>query len=208
MRIVTGCAICSRERLVLMSRLQLRVFGIVTIEAKRGSRLGQVEIELDLATLSYLMSGVAGVAPHVERRVAATLLGDIQARRMAAEAQIFFRIPGGCFHQLILVFRGVRIVALQTIAHRWRMNLASDLGRIFVRMAGKTKLVRRGRDQLYVGDVVVGADLVANGATGGNGGVDSLAPALVFVTLRAGGGIGLGIERNRVLHRERCEAPE
>src|SRR6266568_53342 len=125
MRIVTGCAICSRERLVLMSRLQLRVFGIVTIEAKRGSRLGQVEIELDLATLSYLMSGVAGVAPHVERRVAATLLGDIQARRMAAEAQIFFRIPGGCFHQLILVFRGVRIVALQTIAHRWRMNLAS-----------------------------------------------------------------------------------
>ena len=44
-RIVAGHAIGGGKRLVLMRRLQLRVFRVVTVEAQRRSRLGEMEIE-------------------------------------------------------------------------------------------------------------------------------------------------------------------
>ena len=83
------------------------------------------------AALAGLVRGVAGVASHVERGVTAAFFGNIESLFVAAEAKILLLVPRCRFQQLILVVAGVRIVALQAIAHRGRMHRALELGRIF-----------------------------------------------------------------------------
>src|SRR5215467_949147 len=148
------------------------------------------------------MNRVASVATHVERGVAAALVGCIQSRLMAAEAEILFLVSRRRLAQLVLVVGGVRIVALQAIAHCRRMHASGDLGGVFVGVAGKAKLVGSRRDQLDVREVVVGADLVATGASHGDGGMHGFAFRLVLVTLGADRGVSFGIERNRVSYCE------
>ena len=63
----------------------------------------------------------------------------------------------------------MRIVALNTIANRWRMYRALGLGSILVRMTADAKRVRSRCGQLDARDVLVGANLVAGGTAGGDG---------------------------------------
>ena len=95
----------------------------MTIDAQRGSVLGQVEIEFALAPFARLVRDVAGVAAHVERGVAAALFRNIRALGVAGEAEIVFLVARGRLQQLKLIVGGMRIVALQAIANGGRVDL-------------------------------------------------------------------------------------
>ena len=94
-RIVAGEAIGRGEGLSLVRLHQTGVLHIVTIDAQRGSVLGQVKIKFALAALARLVHRVAGVAAHVECGVAAALLRNIRSLRVAGEAEIVFLIARG-----------------------------------------------------------------------------------------------------------------
>jgi len=89
------------------------------------------------------------------------------------------------FQQLILVVRSMRIVALQAIANRRRMNGALDLGGILVGVAGETEPVGSGRDQLHAGHVLVHPNLVTTQAAHRDGGMDEFAFRLILVAFQA-----------------------
>jgi hypothetical protein len=145
-----------------------------------------MKIEFHLSAFANLVRRVAGIAAHIERGVAAAFVGSVQACLMAAKTQIFFFITGRGFDQLVLVFRRVRVVALEAIAHCRLVYLSCHLRRIFVGVAGETELVGRCGDQLYVRDLFIRSDLMATGATGGDCGMNRFAFGLVLVTLQAG----------------------
>ena len=65
------------------------ILGIVAIQTKRGSRLGQMEPVLRRGFGARLVSEVAGVAAHVERGVTAALLGYIQPCLVATAGRDF-----------------------------------------------------------------------------------------------------------------------
>src|SRR5208337_26329 len=88
-------AVGGRKWLALMRLNQTGILRIVTIDAQRGSVLGQVVINFALASLTRLVRDMTGVAPHVESGVAAALLRDIRSLRVAGEAKIVFLFPGG-----------------------------------------------------------------------------------------------------------------
>jgi len=157
----------------------------VTIEAERRSGLRQVIVKLDLSLLADLMGDVASLATHVQRRVAAAFVGDIQSLLVAGEAQVFFRAAGSRLQQLVLIVRGMRIVAFEAITPRRRMDRTFQVGDVLVSVAGQTERIGRGGDELYACDVFRYADFMAACASGGNGRVDCLALGLVFVTLDA-----------------------
>jgi len=90
--IVTAHAIRALEGLVLVCLLQVGTLDIMTVEAQRRRRLGEVIVELDFANLPRLVRGVAGVAAHVESGVPAAFLGNIEAGRVATKAEIFFLV--------------------------------------------------------------------------------------------------------------------
>ena len=71
----------------------------MTIQTQRWRRFRQVVIELDLALLANLVSGVAGRAAHVEGSVPATALGNIHPDLVAGEAEVIFGSCAG-FRQL------------------------------------------------------------------------------------------------------------
>src|SRR5208337_924757 len=96
----------------------------------------------------------------------------------------------------------MRVVALNAVAHRRRMYSPFQFGSVFVGVAGQTKSMGRGGDQLDAGDVPVDPDLVTAQAAHRNGGVDRLAFRLVVVALDALGGVSLRIERNGVNRTE------
>ena len=76
-------AVGGSERLILMRLLQRGIFHVMAIDAKRGDILFQVGCELDLSLLTVLMSEMAGVAPHIERRVPAAFFGNVNANLVA-----------------------------------------------------------------------------------------------------------------------------
>ena len=79
------------------------------------------------------------------------------------------------------------------------MYATADLRRILVGVARQTKPVGGRGNQFYPRNIFIGADLVATGATGRDRGMDRFPLGLVLVALQAGGRVGFGIERNRVL---------
>lgn len=90
--VVTAHAIRGLEGLVLVRLLQVGTLDIMTVEAQRRRRLGEVIVELDFPDLSRLMCGVAGIATHVESGVPAAFLGNIEAGRVATKAEVFFLV--------------------------------------------------------------------------------------------------------------------
>jgi len=101
----------------------------------------------------------------------------------------------------------MRIVTLDAVAHRRRMNRTLDAGEIFVGMAGDTQRLRGRSDQLDAGDVFVDANLVAACASHRDCGMDELPLSLVRVTLSAFGRVGILIERYRMDPGERYAGP-
>lgn len=89
-RIVTAEAVGTVERLVLVGLRQIGVFGVVAINAERGRILGQMEIGLAIALVARLVRDVAGGATHVQRHVTAAALLNIEALRVAGQAQVIF----------------------------------------------------------------------------------------------------------------------
>ena len=157
-----------------------------------------MELEFAVRASARLVGNVAGVAAHVEGGVPAPLLRSGQPHCVTLQAEILLFSAGGRLQQLILIVRDVWIVAVEAVANRRQMDLSFYLGSILVAVARQAELDWRGGDQLYVSNVTVGANLVAAQTAGRDGRVDELAFALVFVTLKALGAVGLRIERNGV----------
>ena len=72
------------EGLPLMRFNQRFIFYVVASDAERGHAFGQVILELLFSFFADFMSGVAGVASHVKRCVAAAFFGDIRSLRVAS----------------------------------------------------------------------------------------------------------------------------
>lgn len=68
------------------------------------------------------MRHVASVATHIESRVPAALVGNIQALGVAVKTEILSLLTRQWLQQLILIVAGVRIVTLQAISDSRRMN--------------------------------------------------------------------------------------
>src|SRR5262249_25037336 len=101
----------------------------------------------------------------------------------------------------------MRIVALNAIANRRRMHRVAGFNFVVV-VAGVAEGQWRGGRELYPGDVLVDPDFMAGGTAGGDRGMNMRALRLVLVTLEAGTGIGLRIQRNRVLAGPRHSAED
>jgi hypothetical protein len=69
-----------------------------------------MKIKLLYAPLSRFVRQVAGLATHIERHVPASLLRNIQSRRVATQAEIFFLVARSRLQQLELVFGFVWIM--------------------------------------------------------------------------------------------------
>ena len=203
MGIVASQAIGSAERLIAVRLLQARVLGIVTIEAKRRRRFGQVEIEFWFPFFSGFVRHMAGLASHVERRVTTAFFWNVQPDLVTAEAEILFLSTGTRLQQLVLVVARVRIMALQAIADRRTMNCTFEIGSVFVGMAGEAQGRRRCSDQLDAGNVLVDPDLVATHAACGHGRVNRFALLLIRMTFQTLCRICVLVERNRVGGRKR-----
>jgi len=65
-----------------------RIFHIVTVETQSGRGFGQVIREFALCGIACLVSDVAGVATHVERRVTAASLGGVHAHAVTGQAEV------------------------------------------------------------------------------------------------------------------------
>lgn len=202
MRIVASDAIGLFEWLILVRLLQIGIAGIVAIETKRRRPFGQMKIVFQFAQLAGFVGGMAGIATHIESGVAAALGWYVLAGIMASEAEILFGIAGNWFEQLILVIGNVGVVALEAIAHRGRVNRTFNIGRFFVGVAGQAESHGSGGDELDVSDVAIDANFVATGAAHSHSGVHGFALGFVLVAGDAGGRIGFGIKRNRMLHGE------
>src|SRR5208282_3973726 len=127
MRIVAAKAIGFFKGLVLVRLLQRCIFWIVAIDAERGRRFGQMEIELSLSDFTGLMRGVTSVAAQVERGVAAAVLSGIRGSNVVAgEAEIVLLVARFRLQQLVLVVGRMRIVAGQAIANCRRMHVPLD----------------------------------------------------------------------------------
>src|ERR1019366_3474748 len=88
MGIVATGAVRRRKGLIVMRLLQACVLGVVAVETKRRSALGQMKVELGLACQSSLVGRMAGVAPQVEGGMTAALFGDVQSLFVAIETEI------------------------------------------------------------------------------------------------------------------------
>ena len=128
-------AIGGAERLTLVGLDQVGRRSIVTVEAKRRRRLRQVELVLDLAFLTNLVRNVASFATHLQRSMATAAGGNVHSLFVASQTEVLVFVPRFGLDQQKFVVRGVRAVALDAIAHRWRMNRPLQFGGILVSMA-------------------------------------------------------------------------
>src|SRR5208283_393377 len=163
-RIVATHAIGRSKRLILMCFLQVGALYVMAIHTQGRWRFGQMKIKLDLAYLTGLMRDVAGVASHIEGRMAAAFVGHVHPGLVAAKAKVFLLVSGCRLQQLKLVFGRVRIVTGKAVARRRGMNLTFDVCWILIGVASETKSIRSSRDQLEMGCVSNRANLVATGA--------------------------------------------
>src|SRR5208283_3316290 len=88
-RIVATHAIGRSKRLILMCFLQVGALYVMAIHTQGRWRFGQMKIKLDLAYLTGLMRDVAGVASHIEGRMAAAFVGHVHPGLVAAKAKVF-----------------------------------------------------------------------------------------------------------------------
>ena len=88
-RIMTLQTVGRGEGLVLMSFLQVCVLCIMAVQTERRGRLGQMEPVLCRRFGARLVGEVAGVTAHIESGMTAALLGHIQSRLVATEAEVF-----------------------------------------------------------------------------------------------------------------------
>ena len=189
MRIMALRAVRCAKRLPLVRLEQGSIFDVMAIDAQRRNRLGQVIVELLFTALSDLVRRVTGVATHIKRGVTAALFGDVHAFRMAIEAEVFSLVSIRRFEQLELVIGSMRIVALDAVANRGRMDRAFERRGILIRVTSDAERLRSGRDQLDARDVFVDPNLVAAQASHGDCGMDELALGLLVMTLKTFGGI-------------------
>lgn len=198
-RVVALQAIRSTEWLILVGLLQVGVFGIVAIDAQSGSGFGEMKIKFDFAGFAGLVGDVAGLAAHVERGMAAALRRNVDTDGVARQAEILF--VGGAasgLQEFVLVVGFMRIVALEAIPDGGTVNLALDVGRILVGVAGKAERGGSSGGELDARHVFVDANFVTAKTSSGNGGVDVLALGLVSMTLEALCRVGILVERNRM----------
>lgn len=124
----------------------------------------------------------------------------VRSNGVALQTEIVFAIAAGRFQQDVLIFRSVRIVALETIPDVGRMDvLVLHLARAFVGVALQAKLDRRRRDQLDARDVFGDAQFVAGQTTRCDRGVNYLTLGFIFVASRALRRIGVLLQRDGVL---------
>lgn len=199
-RVVALQAVRCRKRLVLVRLLQGCICRIVAIQAQGGGSLRQVKAVFSRRFCACLVDDMAGVAAHVEGRVSTPFLRNIRALRVTSETEIVFLFARGGLQQLVLIFCRMRIVAFQAIAYRRWMDLAFDLGGIFVGVAGQAQTIRGRSDELYAGGVLVDPDLMAAQTAHRDGRVHGLAFGLILVTLQTRLGVCLWVERYR-MHR-------
>jgi len=207
-RIVALETIGGRERLPLMRLDQGSILDVVAVHAKGWDCFHEMLIELDLGSVTGFVGDVAGVATHVESRVPTALRGYVQTLGVAIEAEILTLVATCGLEQLILVFGLVRVVTFDAIAHGGRMNGPLDARGVFISMAGETKRLRRGSDELHAGYVFVDPDLMTGQAAGGDGRVDGFAFCLVFMALDTLGGVGIRLERNGMDSTKEIRAAE
>jgi hypothetical protein len=137
---------------------------------------------------------VTGVATHIEGGMTAALFRNVEAGLMATEAEVFFLISGGGFQELILVVAGVWIVASKAVANSGRMDRSLDVGCFLVSMAGDAEVGRGSGDEYNPRDIFIDSYLMAGQASGGHGGMYSLAFGFVLMTFKAFCGVGFGIK--------------
>ncbi len=184
-RIMALHAVGSRERLPLMRLDQPRIFRIVTIQAERWRRFRQVIIELLLTAFAGLVRDVAGFAAHVQCGMTATLLGDVQSLRMAAETEVLVLVTGGRLQKLEFVVGLMWIVTLHAVANRRRVDFAFDVGGVVISVAGEAERLRRCGDELDAGDVFIDSNLVTTCASRRDRRVDVLSFGFIRVALCA-----------------------
>jgi len=90
------------------------------------------------------------------------------------------------------------IVARKTIPNRRGMHFPLDIRSFFICMAGDANCGRGRGDQLDAGHIFIDPDLVAGQAARLHCGMNGLSLGLILMAFEALGGIGLGVQRNRV----------
>jgi hypothetical protein len=93
------------------------------------------------------------------------------------------------------------IMALCAVAHRRGVNYPLNVSSFLIGMAGDTEGNRARGDELYPCDIFLNPNLMTTGTAHGNRRMDRLALRFVFMALRAGCGILLGIKGNRMYGR-------
>ena len=88
MRIVALNAICSRERLIVMCLAQVRVLGVVTIEAELRRGLRKMIGKVGLGWITRFVDRMAAIASQVERGMPASLFRHIDSGIVATQAKI------------------------------------------------------------------------------------------------------------------------
>ena len=106
---------------------------------------------------------------------------------------------------MILVVRGMWIVALQAITHGRKVDTSLDFIGIFITMALDAKFDWGYCFEVNTGNIIVCTYLVATQAAGCDCRVDGLPLLFIFVTLQTLASIGVLIKADRMLprHRER-----
>jgi len=148
MCIVAGKAIRGSEGLIVMSLGQLLVLGVMTVEAESGHVLGQMVGVLSLVGDARLMRHVAGIATHVECRVAAAVGRDIQTLDVASKTEVVIPITARRFFQLVLDGRNVRVMAAEAVSRNREMRPGVARAGFHAFMARKTNRLRSCFGQL------------------------------------------------------------
>ncbi len=186
------------KRLALVSFHQRGVFDVVAFDAKLGNGTFQVIVEFLLTFFADFVGDVASVASHVQRGMPATFFRDIRPLRVASEAEIVFLLARRRLQQLKFIIRGMRIMALDAVPNRRRMDRSFEGRRVLIGMAGDAQGLRSRGDQLDAGDVLVDPDLMTSSAAHRDRGVNGLALRLLFMAPDARGAVRLRVKRHRM----------
>src|SRR5579872_938593 len=182
----------------MMCLLQACILNIVAVKTQRRSALGQMKIKFGLAAVSSLMRDVAGVATHIERSMAASLLGHVQSLLVAIETKVLPVLSRFRLHHLILVVALVRVMALDAVAHRRRMHRPFNRGRILFRVATEAERLRSRGDELVSCYVLVDSDFMAAQTSRRDCRMNGLAFGLVFVAFKTFCRVDILVERDRM----------
>jgi len=134
---------------------------VMTFHTQLLRRFSLVELEFRLCRIPILVHDVTGIAPGVQCGMPTPLCRYIQTDCMAFQAEILGLAAREGFQRVILVWRHVWVMALGTVAHRWRMQRILAGNGLFVLMTLQAKGANRGSLQFDAGDVLGGPNLMA-----------------------------------------------